>query len=93
MGHVSQIPNYLGVKDSNWPGSLILDLHLCLTYLKNSLSWLNDNLYHFIVQFSDDSAPETSYFSMPIGSLTLWNFGDKLQSWNYQYLLHCLSGL
>ena len=28
---------------------------------------------------------------MSIGSLTVWNFGDKFRSRDYQYLLHCLS--
>ena len=27
---------------------------------------------------------------MSIGSLTAWNFGDKVRSRDYQYLLHCL---
>ena len=44
-----------------------------------------------MIQFSDDGAPETSDRSMSIGSLTVWNFGDKVRSRDYQYLLHCLS--
>jgi len=69
---------------------MILDLHLCLPYLKNCFIWFNGNTYHFIVQFSDEGDPETSDLSMSIGPLTLWNFGDKVWSWDYQYLLNCL---
>lgn len=34
---------------------------------------------------------ETSDLNMSIGSLTAWNFGDKVRSRDYQYLRHCLS--
>ena len=92
IGHVSEFPNYSGVSRTvTGLIFMILDLHLRLSYLKNRLIWFNDNTYHFIVQFSDDSAPETSDLSMSIGSLTLWNFGHKVRSRDYQYLLHCLS--
>jgi len=92
IGHVSEIPNYSGVSRTvTGLVLMILDLHLRLSYLKNHLIWFNDNTYHFIVQFSDDGAPETSDLSISIGSLTLWNFGDKVRSRDYQYLLHCLS--
>ncbi|XP_022806312.1 uncharacterized protein LOC111343412 [Stylophora pistillata] len=70
---------------------MTLDLHLRLPYLRNQLIWFNENTNHFIVQFSDDGAPETSDPSMSIGSLTVWNFGDHVRSRDFQYLLHCLS--
>ena len=70
---------------------MILDLHLRLPHLKRKLMWFNDNSFHFIFQFSDDGAPETSELSMSIGSLTCWNLGDRVRSREYQYLLHCLS--
>ena len=85
QGHVREIPNYSGV--SGTVTSLvfmILDLHLRLLYLRNQLIWLNENTNHFIVQFSDDGAPETSDVSMSIGSLTVW-------SRDFQHLLHCLT--
>lgn len=47
--------------------------------------------FHFIFQFSDDGAPETSELGMLIGSLTFWNLGEMVRSGEYQYLLHCLS--
>ncbi|XP_078372353.1 uncharacterized protein LOC144656016 [Oculina patagonica] len=92
VGHVSEIPNYSGVSRTvTGLVFMILDLHLRLPYLRDRLIWFNENVNHFIVQFSDDGAPETSDLSMSIGSLTLWNFGDKVRSRDYQYLLHCLS--
>ncbi len=29
--------------------------------------------------------------SLSIGSLTFWNLGERVRSWEYQYLLHCVS--
>ena len=48
-------------------------------------------IHHFIFQFSDDGAPETSQLTMSLGSMTLWNLGDRVRSRDYQYLLHCVS--
>lgn len=92
IGHVCAIPNYSGVSRTvTGLVFMILDLHLRLPYLRNQLIWFNENTNHFIVQFSDDGAPETSDLSMSIGSLTVWNFGDHVRSRDFQYLLHCLS--
>ena len=92
IGHVCKIPNYSGVSRTvTGLVFMILDLHLRLPYLRDRLLWFNDNTNHFIIQFSDDGAPETSDLSMSIGSLTVWNFGDKVRSRDYQYLLHCIS--
>ncbi len=83
MGHVSEIPNYSGVSRKVTGLVLMnLHLHLRLPYFRDRLIWFNENVNHFI---------ETSDLSMSIGSLTLWNFGDKVRSRDYQYLLHCLS--
>ena len=43
------------------------------------------------MQFSDDGAPESSQLTMSIGSLTSWNFGDRVRSRDFQYILHCVS--
>ena len=59
--------------------------------MTRKLIWFNDNTNHFIFQFSDDGAPETSTLSMSIGSITLWNLGERVRSRDYQYLLHCAS--
>ena len=48
---------------------MITDLYLRLPYLSCKLIWFNDNINHFIMQFSDDGAPESSQLTMSIGSL------------------------
>ena len=49
------------------------------------LIWLNENINHFAIHFSDDGAPETSDLSMSIEFITVWNFGDKVRSKDDQY--------
>ena len=68
---------------------MILDLHLRLPRLQKDLIWLNGNKGHFIFQFSDDGAPETGELGMLIGPLTCWNFGSRVRSQEFHYLLHC----
>ena len=70
---------------------MIIDLHLRLPYLCRKLIWFNENTNHFIFQFSDGGAPESSQLTMSIGSLTSWNFGDRVRSKEFQYILHCVS--
>ena len=92
IGHVCQIANYPGVSRTvTGLVFMILDLHLRLPRLRKELMWFNGNKYHFIFQFSDDGAPETSELGMSIGSLTCWNFGSRVRSREFHYLLHCLS--
>lgn len=92
ISYVCQIPECPGVSRTvTGLVFMILDLHLRLPHLKRKLMWFNDNSFHFIFQFSDDGAPETSELSMSIGSLTCWNLGDRVRSREYQYLLYCLS--
>ena len=68
IGHACEIPNYSGVSRTvTGLVFMILDLHLRLPYLRDRLLWFNDNTNHFIIQFSDDGAPETSDLSMSIG--------------------------
>ena len=70
---------------------MILDLHLRLPHLRNRLQWFDDNKFHFIFEFADDGAPETSELSMSIGSITSWNFGERVRCREFHYLLHALS--
>ena len=92
IGHVCQISNYPGVSRTvTGLVFMILDLHLRLPRLQKDLIWFNGNKWHFIFQFSDDGAPETSELGMSIGSLTCWNFGSRVRSREFHYLLHCLS--
>ena len=53
--------------------------------------WFNDNINHFIFQFSDNSAPETSQLTMSIGSITFWNLRERVRSREFQYILHYVS--
>ena len=92
IGFVCEIPNTPGVSRTvTGLVFMILDLHLRLPHLSSQLMWFNDITNHFIFQFSDDGAPETSQLSMSIGSLACWNFAERVRSREFQYLLHCLS--
>ena len=92
IGHITQLPGVAGVSRTvTGLVFLIIDLHLRVPHLSKRLVWYNDLDNHFIIQFSDDGAPETGQLSMSIGSLTSWNFGDRVRSSAFQYLLHCVS--
>jgi len=92
IGHVTQIPGVSGVSRTvTGLVFMIIDLHLRVPHLSCKLVWFNENENHFIFQFSDDGAPETSELTMSIGSMVCWNFGDQVRSRDFQYLLHCVS--
>ena len=92
IGHITQLPGVSGVSRTvTGLVFLIIDLHLRVPHLSKWLVWYNDLDNHFVIQFSDDGAPETGQLSMSIGSLTSWNFGDRVRSSAFQYLLHCVS--
>ena len=92
IGHVHQIPNVPGVtRTVTGLVFMIIDLHLRLPHLSRKLVWFNDNTNHFVFQFSDDGAPETSKLTMSIGSITFWNLDKRVRSREFQYLLHCVS--
>ena len=67
IGHVNQIPNAPGVSRTI-TGLVfmikIIDLHLRLPHLSHKLIWFNENTNHFIFQFSDDGAPESSQLTI-----------------------------
>lgn len=92
IGAVSQLPNCSGVSRTiTGLVYMILNLYLGTPRLYNQLIWYNENVDHFIFQFLDDGAPETSELGMCIGSLTCWNFGGMVRSRDSHYLLHCVS--
>ncbi|KAK3745923.1 hypothetical protein QZH41_010220 [Actinostola sp. cb2023] len=92
IGNANQIPGVPGVSRTiTGLVFMILDLHLQVPHLVKKLIWFNELDNHFIFQFSDDGAPETSQLTMSIGSLTMWNLGERIRSRDYQYLLHCVS--
>ena len=70
---------------------MIIDLHLRLPLLCRKLICFNENTNHFIFQFCDDWVPESSQLTISIRSLTSWNFGDRVRSRDFQYILHCVS--
>ena len=92
IGHTTQIPGVSGVSRTvTGLVFMIIDLHLRVPYLSCKLVWFNENQNHFIFQFPDDGAPEKSELTMSIGSMVCLNFGDQVQSRDFQYLLHCVS--
>ena len=92
IGHCNQIPSTLGVtRTVIGVVFMIMDLHFRVPHLAKKLTWFNELENHFIFEFSDDDAPETSQLTMSLGSITLWNLGDRVRSRDYQYLLHCAS--
>ena len=92
IGNINQLPGASGVSRTvTGLVFMIIDLHVRVQHLFKKLVWFNDLENHFIFQFSDDGAPETSQLTMSIGSLTMWNLGDRVRSSDFQYLLHCVS--
>ena len=92
IGHCNQIPNTPGVSRTiTGLVFMVIDLHVRVSRLANRLVWFNELENNFIFQFSDDGAPETSQVTMSIGSLTMWNLGDRVRSRDCQYLIHCVS--
>lgn len=92
IGNVTQLPGVAGVSRTvTGLVFMMLDMHLRVSHLSKRLVWYNEVANHFILQFSDDGAPETGQLTMSIGSLTSWNFGDRVRSSDFQYLLHCVS--
>jgi len=65
---------------------MIIDLHLRVPHLSPKLVWFSENENHFIFQFSDDGAPETSELTMSVGSMVCWNFGDQVKEMKRQLI-------
>jgi len=76
IGEIHVITGYSGVSRTvSTLVSMITDLHLRIPSLKKNPLWFNNIENHFVVEFSDDGAPESRETTMSIGSLTMWNFG------------------
>ena len=72
IGHVEQIPATSGVSRTiTGLVFMVIDLHLRVQHLSKKLNWFNEMENHFIFQFSDDGAPETSDLTMSIGTITI----------------------
>jgi hypothetical protein len=73
IGNVCQIGNYPRVSRTV-TGLVYMIVDLRLPRLRKQLRWFNGNQNHFVFQFSDDGAPETSELGMSVGSLTCWKY-------------------
>ena len=71
--------------------TMIIDLHLKTDSLRKKLIWFNGIQNHFIMEFSDNGAPETRELTMCIGTISCWNFGTRIRSRDYHYPLHTIS--
>ena len=92
MGQIHDIPGYCGgFRTMTALCTMVIDLHLKTGTLCEKLRWFNDITNHFIYEFSDDGAPETRDKTMSIGSISFWNFGQRIRSRNLQYPLHMVS--
>ena len=92
IGEIHSIPGVCGaVRTITALVVMIVDLYLKVPSLRNNLIWFNDIENHFIIEFSDDGAPETKESTMSVGTLTLWNFGNRVRSRQFHYPFHLLS--
>ena len=92
IGEIHPIPGYCGVSRTVTAlVSVMIKLHLSVPKLKEKLKWFNDMMNHFIVEFSDDGAPECKDTTMSVGTLSLWNLNSRIRSREYQNPLHAIS--
>ena len=92
IGQLHQIEGHAGVSRTVTAlTTMIVDLNLKIPSLNKSLMWFNGNENHFVVEFSDDGAPESTERTMTIGTLSLWNYGNRIRSRDFHYLLHMLT--
>ena len=70
---------------------MITDLYLRVPHLFCKLTWFKENEFHTLFFSSQTMGHLRSELTMSIGSLVCWNFGEHVQSREFQYLLHCVS--
>ena len=86
------IPGYCGAFHSVTSLTMmILDLQLRTESLFKKLIWFKNNINNFVIEFSNDGAPESKDEDMCIGSLTCWNFGKRIRSHSFHYTLHTIT--
>ena len=92
IGEIHQIAGYSGVtRTVTALITMIADINLKVKQQKENLIWFKNIINHFVVEFSDDGAPESREKTMTIGSLTLWNYGSRIRSREFHYPLHMIS--
>ena len=70
---------------------MVVELNLKVPSLKENMIWFKGNANHYIVESSDDGAPESRERTMTIGKLSLGKFGNRIRSRDFHYLLHKIS--
>ena len=92
IGKIHQIPGCSGVaRTVTALITMMADVNLKVKVNKERLIWFNGIEDHFVVEFSDDGAPESREETMTIGTLALWNFENRVRSRDYRYPLHLVS--
>ena len=92
IGDIHIIPGYCGAfRSVTALTMMILDLHLRSESLFKKLIWFKNNINNFVIEFSDDGAPESKDEGMCIGALTCWNFGKRIRSRSFHYPLHTIT--
>ena len=92
IGEIHQIEGYSGVtRTVTALITMIADINLKVKQQKENLIWFKNIVNHFVVEFSDNGAPDSREKTMTIGSLTLWNYGSRIRSREFHYPLHMIS--
>ena len=92
IGDIQLIPGLCGAaRTVTALVTMMIDLTLKVPSYRNNLIWFKNVKNHFVVEFSDDGAPETKETTMSIGSLSMWNFGNRIRSREFHYPLHMVS--
>ncbi|XP_065639723.1 uncharacterized protein LOC136072530 [Hydra vulgaris] len=92
IGEIHQIPGFSGVSRTLTAlVTIVADINLKVKTLNEKLVWFNGNINHFVVEFSDDGAPESREKTMTIGTLSMWNFGKRIRSREFIYPLHMIT--
>ena len=92
IGEIHQIPGYSGAcRTITALTTTITELVYKVDSYRKNLIWFNGNENHFVVEFSDDGAPESRESTMSIGTLSLWNFGNRIRSRDFHYPLHLIT--
>ena len=81
IGDIHIIPGYCGAfRSVTALTMMILDLHLRTESLFKKLIWFKNNINNFVIEFSDDGAPESKDEGMCIGSLNAGTLANELEA-------------
>ena len=71
--------------------TMIIDLNLKVPSLKENMIWFQGDANQYVVEFSDDGAPESGEGTTTLETLSQRNFGNRIQSRDFHDLLHTIS--